>query len=105
VVDGPLSGMGKWFGTHGRTIRNLGRLDILFVFMIASAAKTAGTTRTAGQNRGLRFIRLRSKIVLGGFIKRQIFDSKKYRRLVTCGFLSSWIPNPFKPDVLLSLQG
>ena len=64
--------MGKWFGTHGRTIGAFGRLDILFVFMIASAVKTAGTTRTARQNRGLRLIRLRSKIVLGDFLKRQI---------------------------------
>ena len=47
MVVGPLSGMGKWFGIHGRTIGTFGRLEILLVFMIASAAKTAGTTRTA----------------------------------------------------------
>ena len=71
MISGSLGGMCKWFGTHGRRIGTFGRLDILFVFMIASTAKTGGTTRTARQNRDLRFIRLRSKIVLGGFLKHR----------------------------------
>jgi hypothetical protein len=47
IVGGSLGGLGKWFGTHGRTIGAFGRLDILYVFKIASAANAEGTTRTA----------------------------------------------------------
>ena len=39
--------MGKWFGTRRRVIGAFGRFDILFVFMIAGAAKTGSTMRTA----------------------------------------------------------